>query len=160
MNKYQKKLLAGCLAVGFLITTVITPNVFAATSKTQSVATRSISSEHRLSGVDRYETAAKIAQEGWRGTSEYAVLSAGMNENLVDALAAAPLAKLRNAPILLTQGDALNRYAETELEANGLNPYKYLCFIFKELPGVQFGQHPEFLEDYLPWSPEVQAVCK
>ena len=45
-------------------------------------------------------------------------------------------------------------------KANGLNPYKYLCFIFKELPGVQFGQYPEFLEDYLPWSPDVQAVCK
>jgi hypothetical protein len=27
-------------------------------------------------------------------------------------------------------------------------------------PGVQFGQHPEFLEDYLPWSPEVQEACQ
>ena len=45
-------------------------------------------------------------------------------------------------------------------KANGLNPYKYLCFIFRELPGVQFGQYPEFLEDYLPWNPHVQAVCK
>jgi hypothetical protein len=24
---------------------------------------------------------------------------------------------------------------------------------------VQFGQHPEFLEDYLPWNPEVQELC-
>lgn len=45
-------------------------------------------------------------------------------------------------------------------KANGLNPYKYLYFIFSELPGVQFGQHPEFLEDYLPWSIDVQEVCK
>jgi hypothetical protein len=45
-------------------------------------------------------------------------------------------------------------------KANGLNPYKYLYYIFSELPGVQFGQHPEFLEDYLPWSPEVQESCK
>lgn len=45
-------------------------------------------------------------------------------------------------------------------KANGLNPYKYLYYIFSELPGVQFGQHPEFLEDYLPWSPEVQEACK
>lgn len=45
-------------------------------------------------------------------------------------------------------------------KANGLNPYKYLHFIFSELPGVQFGQHPEFLEDYLPWSPEVQEACR
>jgi hypothetical protein len=45
-------------------------------------------------------------------------------------------------------------------KANGLNPYKYLYFIFSELPGVQFGQNPEFLEDYLPWSSDVQAACK
>ncbi|WP_201317979.1 IS66 family transposase [Paenibacillus sp. EPM92] len=45
-------------------------------------------------------------------------------------------------------------------KANGLNPFKYLQFIFSQLPGVQFGQHPEFLEDYLPWSPEVQEACQ
>lgn len=45
-------------------------------------------------------------------------------------------------------------------KANGLNPYKYLNFIFKELPGVQFSQYPEFLEDYLPYNPEVQETCK
>ncbi len=45
-------------------------------------------------------------------------------------------------------------------KVNGLNPYKYLKFIFSELPGVQFGQHPEFLDDYLPWNPCVQSLCK
>lgn len=45
-------------------------------------------------------------------------------------------------------------------KANKLNPYKYLNYIFKELPGVQFGSHPEFLEDYLPWNEEVQLSCK
>lgn len=45
-------------------------------------------------------------------------------------------------------------------KVNGLHPYKYLKYIFSELPGVQFGQHPEFLEDYLPWNPEVQGFCK
>jgi transposase len=45
-------------------------------------------------------------------------------------------------------------------KTNGLNPYKYLYFIFKDLPGVQFGQHPEFLEDYLPWSPDALENCK
>jgi hypothetical protein len=38
---------------------------------------------------------------------------------------------------------------ERYTKSNGLNPYEYLRFIFKNLPGVQFGQHPEFLEDYL-----------
>ena len=45
-------------------------------------------------------------------------------------------------------------------KANELNPYEYLKYIFKNLPGVQFGQHPEFLEDFLPWDPEVQSLCK
>lgn len=45
-------------------------------------------------------------------------------------------------------------------KANGLNSYKYLYYIFKELPGVQFGQYPEFLEDYLPWNSEAQERCK
>ncbi|AHF08047.1 cell wall-binding repeat-containing protein [Desulfitobacterium metallireducens] len=120
MKKHTTKLLAGCLAVSFFITTVFTSNIFAATSKTQSVVSGAVGSEQRLSGIDRYETAAKIAQEGWKGTSEYAVLSAGMDENLVDALAAAPLAKLKNAPILLTEGDKLNKYAGIELKRLGV----------------------------------------
>lgn len=45
-------------------------------------------------------------------------------------------------------------------KANGLVPYKYLKFIFEELPGVQFKAHPEFLEDYLPWNEEIQQLCK
>ncbi len=45
-------------------------------------------------------------------------------------------------------------------KANGLSPYKYLKFIFSELPGVQFHKHPEFLEDYLPWNEDVQQICK
>jgi hypothetical protein len=45
-------------------------------------------------------------------------------------------------------------------KANGLNPYKYLYFVFNDMPGVQFGQHPEFLEDYLPWSPDAQERCR
>jgi len=45
-------------------------------------------------------------------------------------------------------------------KVNGLIPYKYLEFIFKELPGVQFHRHPEFLEEFLPWSEEVQQYCK
>jgi len=45
-------------------------------------------------------------------------------------------------------------------KANSLNPYKYLYFIFSELPDVQFGQDLDFFENFLPWSPEIQASCK
>lgn len=44
------------------------------------------------------------------------MLSAGMDENLVDALTAAPLASSMGAPILLTEGDNLNPFAKAELE--------------------------------------------
>ena len=32
--------------------------------------------------------------------------------------------------------------------------------ILKNLPGAQFHRHPELLEDYLPWNPQVQQICK
>lgn len=75
----------------------------------------------RLGGNDRYETAVKISQEGWAaGSSDYAILSAGMNDNLVDSLTAAPLAHFKKAPILLTEGDALNPFAGQELQRLGV----------------------------------------
>lgn len=45
-------------------------------------------------------------------------------------------------------------------KANNLNPYEYLRYIFKFLPGVRFNEEPEFLEDFLPWNLDVQAFCK
>src|SRR5665648_767907 len=81
-----------------------------AASKIQSVPT-TIS----LYGYDQYETAAKIAQNGWTGTSDYAILAAGMSANLIDALAAGPLAAKVNAPIILTEGNFLNKNAKDQL---------------------------------------------
>ncbi len=44
-------------------------------------------------------------------------------------------------------------------KANGLNPYEYLRYIFKYLPGVCFNEEPGFLEEFLPWNPDVQSFC-
>lgn len=44
-------------------------------------------------------------------------------------------------------------------KANNINPYEYLRYIFKYLPGVRFNEEPEFLEDFMPWNPDVQAFC-
>ena len=44
-------------------------------------------------------------------------------------------------------------------KANGINPYEYLRYIFKYLPGVRFNEEPELLEDFLPWNADVQAFC-
>jgi putative cell wall-binding protein len=58
----------------------------------------------RLAGPDRYATASSIAKQGW-AQSDYAIIACG--DNYPDALAAAPLAKAYNAPILLTTSSTL-----------------------------------------------------
>lgn len=70
----------------------------------------------RLGGSDRYATAVKISQAGWPESADYAVLAAGADANLVDALTAAPLAYQLKAPILFTKGAELTPATETELK--------------------------------------------
>jgi len=74
-----------------------------------------VSNITRLGGLDQYETAAKIADQGWTTTSDNAILAPGMTANMVDALAAGPLAAKLKAPILLTEGGKLNPLAKAEL---------------------------------------------
>lgn len=118
------------LAISFLLGTIWTSPVLAeeipiseALKELSGLKFSELSKEPagRLGGVDRYETAVKISVAGWTAdSSEYAVLSAGMDENLVDALTAAPLAHLKKAPILLTEGDVLNPFTEQELQRLGV----------------------------------------
>lgn len=85
-------------------------------NKIQLPTTPSVNPVIRFSGYDQYDTAAKIAQEGWKETSDSIVLSAGMQPNLIDAMAAGPLASLLNAPILLTdENSKLNQYTKAEI---------------------------------------------
>jgi transposase len=44
-------------------------------------------------------------------------------------------------------------------KANGLNPYQYLKFILEDLPGLPFKRHPEILDRYLPWNPNIKIQC-
>lgn len=115
MLKIKQKWLSGFMAAAFALTTAFVPAAGVLAAEPQATVKVSAVSE-RLAGADRYQTAAKIAQDGWAGTSDYVVIAAGMDDNLVDALTVAPLAKLRNAPILLTEGESLNASAEAELK--------------------------------------------
>lgn len=45
-------------------------------------------------------------------------------------------------------------------KANGVDGYKYLCYIFENLPNIEFMRQPEILDQYLPWSPAIQENCK
>lgn len=69
---------------------------------------------NRIGGGNRYATCAKIAEKGWTGTSDYAVIATG--EAFPDALCAAPLAKKYNAPILLTSKAQLSDETKGELQ--------------------------------------------
>ena len=68
----------------------------------------------RIAGYTQYDTSSAIAKEGW-SQSDYAVLAYG--ENFPDALAAAPLAKKYNAPILLTEKQSLTPIIKQTLTA-------------------------------------------
>ncbi|WP_270180338.1 cell wall-binding repeat-containing protein [Alkalihalobacillus sp. CinArs1] len=72
----------------------------------------------RLSGPDRYKTAAAIAQDGWPNGADTVVIARG--GDYPDALAGTPLAHQLNAPMLLTQDNKLTASTKAELER--LNP--------------------------------------
>ncbi|MHB8127225.1 MAG: cell wall-binding repeat-containing protein [Desulfitobacteriaceae bacterium] len=67
----------------------------------------------RLAGYTRYETAVEISKQGWT-IADSVILSSG--EVFPDALAGTTLAMLKNAPILLTAGDSLNRETLAEIK--------------------------------------------
>ncbi|WP_139905308.1 endo-1,4-beta-xylanase [Clostridium thermarum] len=67
----------------------------------------------RMGGADRYETSVMVSKAGW-ATSENVVLARG--DEFADALAAAPLAKQLNAPILLTSPKSLDARVISELK--------------------------------------------
>ncbi len=89
-----------------LCTTLIA--TFISTNKAQAASPNVI----RMSGVDRYETNLSIVRNGWNEGPNVIIAN---GENYPDALCAAPLAKSKNAPIILTSKDKLNSSALEEL---------------------------------------------
>lgn len=43
-------------------------------------------------------------------------------------------------------------------KANELAPMKYIKYILSDMPGSAFLEHPEYLDDYLPWNPMVKEI--
>lgn len=48
--------------------------------------------------------------------------------------------------------------AETA-KSNGIDFYEYLQKLLTDLPNLDIHQHPEILDQYLPWSKNIQATC-
>ncbi|GAB6173136.1 hypothetical protein JCM15765_26140 [Paradesulfitobacterium aromaticivorans] len=103
----------GIVAALFLVFNLLMPVNALADPQVQSSVQTIVPG--RLGGLDRYETAAIIARQGWPGTADYAILAPGMDENLVDALPAVPLASKLKAPILFSERTVLNPYTKREL---------------------------------------------
>ena len=59
----------------------------------------------RIAGADRYKTMEALVREGF-DSSEWAVVATA--EGFADALAAAPLAGARRAPVILSAGSSLS----------------------------------------------------
>ncbi|MCY7298110.1 MAG: cell wall-binding repeat-containing protein, partial [Ilumatobacteraceae bacterium] len=74
----------------------------------------------RVSGVDRYKTAATISAKAYPTTAEVVYVASGTN--FPDAVSAAPSAIHENAPLLLTQAGQLP--ASTRAEIARLDPEK------------------------------------
>ncbi|HSQ87293.1 family 10 glycosylhydrolase [Romboutsia sp.] len=72
----------------------------------------------QLQGNDRYDTAAKIGQEGWKTGADTVILTNGYS--VVDGVTATPLATSNNAPILLVEKGKIPDVTKTELKR--LNP--------------------------------------
>ncbi|MBE0476486.1 MAG: N-acetylmuramoyl-L-alanine amidase [Coriobacteriia bacterium] len=67
----------------------------------------------RLSGPDRYATAAAVSAAGWPGGASTVLLTSGTD--WPDAMAAAPLSKRLDAPLLLTAPGSLSPAARDEI---------------------------------------------
>lgn len=44
--------------------------------------------------------------------------------------------------------------------ANNLDAFKYLEYIFRQLPNLNFAEDDTILDEYLPWSERVQQECR
>jgi hypothetical protein len=73
--------------------------------------------EH-ISGADRVQTSVAISRRGWLD-AHTVILAPGGNNNLIDALAVAPLAGQENAPILLSTGGVADSSVIAEIRRLG-----------------------------------------
>jgi hypothetical protein len=72
-----------------------------------------------ISGLNRVETSVAISRQGWT-SAETVIIAPGGQNNLIDALAVAPLAGQEKAPILLSTG-SLDPAVVAEIQRLGAN---------------------------------------
>ena len=45
-------------------------------------------------------------------------------------------------------------------KANGLDVFEYLKYLLEEMPNNRHLEHPEVIDQYLPWSAELPEICR
>ncbi len=130
LNKY----FAVILAVPIILTSLLISDPLDASASTLSTS--------RLGGTDRIKTAVQIAENGWPPNSGVAILV--RDDDFPDALAGTPLARIFNAPILLTNKDTLSPDTETEL--NRIQPK--IIFILGSYGAVSQVIEPKLKSNY------------
>lgn len=76
----------------------------------------------KMTGSDRYDTATKISQMGWKTGADTVVIVNGNEKHMVDGLSATPLASVNDAPVLLSNNGKLP--SDTVQELKRLKPKK------------------------------------
>lgn len=80
--------------------------------------TKSIEGGNILAGEDRFKTAVKISENGWTKSDNVFLVNGGA---IADALTSTPLAKIKSAPILLTDKSSVNKNVMQEIKRLGAN---------------------------------------
>lgn len=70
----------------------------------------------KLAGENRFETAAKISEKGFKTAENVIIVN---SKGGADALASTPFAKMKNAPVLLTDAKSLNDETKKEITRLG-----------------------------------------
>ncbi|MCX7695486.1 MAG: cell wall-binding repeat-containing protein, partial [Caloramator sp.] len=108
MNKNSNKFIASMVISAMLLSSNI-GNIIPHKAYANSMS--------RIGGLNRYETSKNIALAGFQGGSEYVIITTGTD--FADALCAAPLSAVYNAPILVTNKDSLSKETREAMQALG-----------------------------------------
>jgi len=107
----------------------------------------------------RQDASRSILDAFWTWVNETAALST-TNEKLTKALTYATNQRLfADTPKGATANAGLYTLVESA-KANELDVYEYLKYLLNEMPNKDFNNHPEILDQYLPWSTELPDECR
>jgi len=110
VNMSRTKKMVAILAIVAMVCTLFPASLFGDLT--------TIPTSSNIYGTNRIDTAIAIADLGWK-SADNVVLASSNDANLVDALAAGPLAGQLNAPILVSANNALDLSVRNKITALG-----------------------------------------